>query len=88
MAQTADRPADGPGAASQGSATTDAIGVATQEADGTIVLALRATGGQGSVGDAQLRYPPNHPDYAMIKEHVGLIPPGGSVPVRPFPPGR
>jgi hypothetical protein len=82
MAQTADRPT---GAGSQRSAVADAIGVATQEADGTIVLALRAP---GSVGDAQLRYPPSHPDYAMIKAHVGPIPSGGSVPVRPFPQGR
>jgi hypothetical protein len=61
------------------------IGVATQEKDGTIVLSLRAEGDAGEVGEGQFRYAPNHPQYAMIKEHVGPIPPGGSVPVRPFP---
>lgn len=61
----------------------ESIGVATQEPDGTIVLQLRASGG-GSVGDGLLRYPPNHPNYAEVKAHVGPIPPGKSVPVKPF----
>lgn len=66
--------------------TTDgaeSIGIATQEADGTIVLQLRASGG-GAVGDGLLRYPPNHPNYAEVKAHVGPIPTGKSVPVKPF----
>jgi hypothetical protein len=62
----------------------ETIGVASQEADGTIVLNLRATG-PDAVGDAQFRYPPSHAQYAMIKAHVGPIPPGKSVMVRPFP---
>lgn len=61
------------------------IGSATQEADGTIVLNLRATGAGGAVGDGQFRYPPNHPQYATIKAHVGDIPKNGSVLVKPFP---
>ena len=61
----------------------DNIGVATQEADGTIVLQLRASGA-GAVGDGLLRYPPTHPNYAEVKAHVGPIPPGKSVPVKPF----
>lgn len=61
------------------------IGVATQEANGTIVLTLRADGAGGAIGDAQFRYPPNHPQYAMIQNHVGAIPKGRSVPVAPFP---
>lgn len=60
------------------------IGVATQEADGTIVLQLRAEQEGGSVGDAQFRYTPTDKDYAMIARHVGPIPRGGSVPVKPF----
>ncbi len=69
---------------SQAQAEPESVGVATQEADGTIVLMLRATG-PDAIGDAQFRYPPSHPQYAMIKAHVGLIPPGKSVSVRPFP---
>jgi hypothetical protein len=61
------------------------IGMATQEADGTIVLTLRADGPAGAAGDAQFRYPPADKDYRMIQAHVGPIPAGKSVPVRPFP---
>jgi hypothetical protein len=61
----------------------ESIGVASQEPDGTIVLNLRATA-PGTVGDAQFRYPPTHAQYAMIKAHVGPIPPGKSVAVKPF----
>lgn len=64
-------------------APEESIGVATQEADGTIVLQLRASGG-GAVGDGLMRYPPTHPNYAEVKAHVGPIPPGKSVPVKPF----
>ena len=62
---------------------SETIGVASQEADGTIVLTLRATG--AGTGDGLLRYPPSHPQYAAVKAHVGPIPPSGSVPVKPFP---
>ena len=63
----------------------DTIGSATEEADGTIVLNLRATRAGGAVGDGQFRYPPTHPQYRMIKQHIGPIPKGGSVLVKPFP---
>lgn len=63
----------------------ETIGMAQKEADGTIVLTLRAEGADGEVGDAQFRYPPGDKDYDMISRHVGPIPPGGDVPVRPFP---
>jgi hypothetical protein len=65
--------------------TMESIGSASQEEDGTIVLLLRADTSGGAVGDAQFRYTPSDPDYAMIKAHVGPIPKNGSVPVRPFP---
>jgi hypothetical protein len=71
-------------ASGQEASTADSIGVASQEADGTIVLMLRATGA-GAVGDAQFRYPPTHAQYAMIKAHVGPIPAGQSIAVKPFP---
>lgn len=65
-------------------ANAETIGTATQEPDGTIVLQLRATGPTGVIGDGLMRYPPNHPNYAEVKAHVGPIPAGKSVPVKPF----
>lgn len=66
------------------------IGMAQQEPDGTIVLTLRAELPGGGVGDAQIRYPPSDPHYREVARHVGPIPHGGSVLVRPFddPPRR
>ncbi|MBY0302507.1 MULTISPECIES: hypothetical protein [Sphingomonas] len=61
------------------------IGTAMQEPDGTIVLSLRATGAAGASGDAVVRYPPNDPNYAAVKKHIGSIPENGSVEVKPFP---
>jgi hypothetical protein len=68
-----------------GTETAAPIGTASQEADGTIVLMLRAEGAGGALGDAQMRYAPTDKDYAMVARHVGPIPKGGSVPVKPFP---
>lgn len=61
----------------------ESIGTATIEADGTLVLQLRAQTG-GAVGDATLRYPPDHADYAEVKAHVGEIEVGQTVPVAPW----
>ncbi len=63
----------------------ETIGTASEEADGTLVLSLRAIGPDGMVGDAMKRYPPSDPHYDAVRQHVGRIPRGGSVPVRPFP---
>jgi hypothetical protein len=62
------------------------IGTAEMKADGTIVLRLRAElpGGGGS-GEGQLVYPPTHPEYKKILEHVSPIAPGQTVLVRPWP---
>ncbi|WP_061936011.1 hypothetical protein [Aureimonas sp. AU22] len=63
------------------------IGSAHRELDGTLVLWLRAEREGGSiVGHGELRYPPGHPDYDLVLRHLGPIPPGGQVLVRPFPP--
>jgi len=62
----------------------ESIGSATMEADGTIVLQLRAETGS-AVGDALFRYPPSHEEYVRIRAHVGPIEPGQSRPVPPFP---
>ncbi len=60
------------------------IGQATMEADGTLVLTLRAQS-PGAIGDGQLRYAPTHAQYQSILRHVGAIRPGESRPVAPFP---
>jgi hypothetical protein len=62
------------------------IGTAEMKADGTIVLRLRAElpSGGGS-GEGQLVYPPTHPEYKKILEHVSPIAPGQTVLVRPWP---
>ena len=62
------------------------IGSAHEEADGTLVLRLRAEAENGSaLGEGELRYAPEDPDYRRVRRHLGAIPPGGEVPVRPFP---
>ena len=61
------------------------IGTATMTADGTIVLMLRAEGPGGLIGDGQLRYPKNHPEYRKILAHIGDLKPGESKPVAPWP---
>ena len=73
-----------PGAGATGSAAGASIGVATMEPDGTIVLDLRAEG-PGVMGDAQLRYPKSHAEYANVLKHLGGLKPGESKPVPPFP---
>lgn len=66
--------------------STDTIGTATMEADGTIVLDLRSVESGGMIAEGRFRYAPADRDYAMVARHVGRIPKGGSVFVRPFPP--
>ncbi|HXY08386.1 MAG TPA: hypothetical protein VEI52_11130 [Terriglobales bacterium] len=61
------------------------IGSATMEANGTIVLLLRATGEGGIVGDGRLVYPPAHPRYKEVLRHVGGLRPGETKPVAPWP---
>ena len=61
------------------------IGSATMQADGTIVMMLRAEGPGPMIGDAQFVYPPNHPEYGSILEHLGGLNPGETKPVPPWP---
>lgn len=63
---------------------TDTIGTATMRADGTIVLQLRAVSGP-ILGDAELVYPPDHPQYAEVMKHLGGIAPGQEKAVAPWP---
>ena len=60
------------------------IGIAEMKTDGTIVLRLRAELPGGGSGEGQLVYPPTHPDYKKILEHVNPIAPGQTVLVRPW----
>ena len=61
------------------------IGKASMWPDGTIQLQLRAEDGSGTMGDALLTYPKDHPKYEMILDHLGGLRPGEEKPVRPFP---
>lgn len=61
------------------------IGSAWMEPDGTIVLQLRAEGPGATVGDALLRYPKAHPQYASILHHLGGLKLGQVKPVPPWP---
>jgi hypothetical protein len=60
------------------------IGTATMEPDGTIVLQLHAQGPGGSIGDALLRYPPDHPQYHSVLDHLGGLHPGETKSVPPW----
>jgi len=63
----------------------ESIGQATMEADGTIVLYLRAqASSSGASGDALIRYPLDHPQYRSILEHLGGLHPGETKPVPPW----
>jgi hypothetical protein len=66
-------------------ADAESIGVATMQPDRTLVLQLHATDKSGARGDAQLVYPPSHPQYPQVLQHVGPIAPGESRPVKPWP---
>ncbi len=59
------------------------IGQASMDPDGTIILRLRAVS-PTAIGDALLRYPPDHPQYKSILEHLGGLTPGEHKPVAPF----
>ncbi|MBI5486652.1 MAG: hypothetical protein HY905_04925 [Deltaproteobacteria bacterium] len=63
----------------------NSIGSATMEADGTIVLMLRAEGEGGLVGDAMFSYPPDHAEYQSVLDHLCGLEPGQSKPVPPWP---
>ena len=63
----------------------NSIGSATMEADGTIVLMLRAEGEGGLIGDAMFSYPPGDPHYQETLDHLCGLEPGQSKPVPPWP---
>ena len=61
------------------------IGTATMKEDGTVVLFLRAETGDGLVGDGMVQYPPGHPNYHEVLDHLGGLEPGENKPVPPWP---
>jgi hypothetical protein len=61
------------------------IGVATMAQDGTVVLDLRAEGLGRAVGHGRITYPPAHPDYRAVLDHLGGLRPGETKPVPPWP---
>lgn len=61
------------------------VGSATMKPDRTIVLQLRATGPGGMVGDSVVEYPPSHPNYAEVLQHLGGLEPGQEKLVPPWP---
>ena len=62
-----------------------AIGVATIDAAGVIVLRLTARGPNGVTGEGTLRYAPSDPGYKDVAAHIGPIRPGQTVAVCPWP---
>lgn len=60
------------------------IGVASWHGN-TLVLTLSASGPGSLIGDALIRYPPEHPQYNYVLNHIGGLKPGESKPVPPFP---
>lgn len=55
------------------------------EDGGEIVLRLRATDGEGRVGEGQFRYARGTPDCEEVLRHAGGLEPGQSKPVQPWP---
>jgi hypothetical protein len=64
---------------------SDSIGIAEMTGDRTIVLNLRASVDRAGSGEARLVYPPSHPQYREILEHLGGMKPGETKPVPPWP---
>lgn len=63
----------------------DSIGVCWLEADGTIVLKLKANGPGGVVGQGILRYSKEHSQYQDILDHIGPLKSGDIKAVAPWP---
>lgn len=61
------------------------IGTAKMLPDGTIVMNLRAEGPGGMVGEGQMKYPKNHPNYTEVLAHLGGMAPGEEKSVPPWP---
>jgi hypothetical protein len=60
------------------------VGIAEQEPDGTVVSILRTEEENGEIAEARFRYSTADKNYNMIAHHVGPIPKGEAVLVKPF----
>jgi len=67
-----------------GKKKNDSIGSARMETDGTVVLQLRAESPGGAKGDALFRYPPGHPEYKNVLQHLGGLEKGQEKVVPPW----
>lgn len=85
IAPASPKPATVASTAPKGEPMKESIGTATLEADGTIVLELRAEAADGTVGHGELRYPKEHKDYEDILRHLGGLQPGEVKAVAPWP---
>jgi hypothetical protein len=59
------------------------IGVATMTPDGVITLRLSSRSA-GMIAEGLLSYPPDHPKYDEVRQHLGGMRPGESKPVPPW----
>lgn len=64
------------------------LGTAALDAEGSIVLDLRASDGRGLLGDGRVVCPRDDSRHAAILAHVGGLAPGETKPVPPWPEGR
>ena len=56
------------------------IGSSTMEKDGTIILRIRMIDAS-SIGDAEIRYSPDNPNYDSVRKNLSSLKLGTSVPV-------
>lgn len=68
----------------QAPAATPPIGIARMEADGTLLLDLRAEGSGGLRGHGRFVYRRGDKDYEMVLKHLGGMQPGETKPVPPW----
>jgi hypothetical protein len=64
--------------------SSETIGTALMQPDGTLVLQLRAETGS-TLGDAQIIYGTDHAQYQDLLKHLGPMKPGVPKPVLPWP---
>lgn len=63
----------------------DHVGMATLQADGTLLLNLRAVSADGTIGEAMMVVAPSDDRYDDMRQHIGPIKVGQSVSIPPFP---
>jgi hypothetical protein len=61
------------------------IGVASMDSDGSINLRLRADNASGLLGEVNVTYKPEDPQYVSILDHLGGLTPGQVKLVKPWP---